>query len=104
MMLFGFPTEIQKTQGFLVFHQRQTKKPKTPSVWPPQKGLGLLDFWLFGFPRRRYEKLSPMKSMRFDGIYNEKEAEVGHGGVCPYIYIYICATPAPLQSPRNPLF
>ena len=38
------------------------------------------------------EKLSSMKSVRFDGIYNEKEAAVGHGGVCVsiYIYIYIC--------------
>ena len=34
------------------------------------------------------EKLSSMKSVRFDGIYTGKEAEVGHGGVCPYIYIY----------------
>ena len=33
------------------------------------------------------EKLSSMKSVRFDGIYTGKEAEVGHGGVCPYIYI-----------------
>ena len=32
-----------------------------------------------------------MKSVRFDGIYTGKEAEVGHGGgLCPYIYIYIC--------------
>ena len=30
-----------------------------------------------------------MKSVRFDGIYNRKEAEVGHGGgVSIYIYIY----------------
>ena len=37
------------------------------------------------------EKLSSMKSVRFDGIYNGKEAEVGHGGGgCPYIYIYVC--------------
>ena len=36
------------------------------------------------------EKSSSMKSVRFDGIYNGKEAEVGHGGGgCPYIYIYI---------------
>ena len=37
------------------------------------------------------EKLSSMKSMRFDGIYNGKEAEVvmGGGGVSIYIYIYI---------------
>ena len=36
------------------------------------------------------EKLSSMKSVRFDGIYNRKEAEVGQGGGgCPYIYIYI---------------
>ena len=35
------------------------------------------------------EKLSSMKSVRFDGIYNEKEAAVGHGGVCVSIYIYI---------------
>ena len=37
------------------------------------------------------EKLSSMKSVRFDGIYTGKEAEVGHGGGggCPYIYIYI---------------
>ena len=35
------------------------------------------------------EKLSSMKSVRFDGIYTGKEAEVGHGGVCPYIYIYV---------------
>ena len=36
------------------------------------------------------EKLSSMKSMRFDGIYNGKEAEVGQGGGgCPYIYMYI---------------
>ena len=35
------------------------------------------------------EKLSSMKSVRFDGIYNGKEAEVGHGGVSIYIYIYI---------------
>ena len=33
------------------------------------------------------EKLSSMKSVRFDGIYSGKEAEVGHGG-CPYIYIH----------------
>ena len=37
------------------------------------------------------EKLSSMKSVRFDSIYNGKEAEVGHGGAgCPYIYIYVC--------------
>ena len=38
------------------------------------------------------EKISSMKRMRFDGIYNGKEAEVGHGGGCPYryIYIYVC--------------
>ena len=30
-----------------------------------------------------------MKSVRFDGIYNGKEAEVGHG-VCVHIYIYAC--------------
>ena len=38
------------------------------------------------------EKLSSMKSVRFDGIYNEKEAAVGHGGVCVsiYIYTYVC--------------
>ena len=37
------------------------------------------------------EKLSSMKSVRFDGIYNGKEAEVGHGGcVCLYIYICVC--------------
>ena len=35
------------------------------------------------------EKLSSMKFVRFEGIYNGKEAEVGHGGGCPYIYIYI---------------
>ena len=35
------------------------------------------------------EKLSSMKSVRFDGIYNGKEAEVGHGGVSIYIYIYL---------------
>ena len=36
------------------------------------------------------EKLSSMTSVRFDGIYNGKEAEVGHGGcVCLYIYIYV---------------
>ena len=35
------------------------------------------------------EKLSSMKSVRFDGIYNEKEAAVGHGGGCVHIYIYI---------------
>ena len=38
------------------------------------------------------EKLSSMKSVRFDGIYNRKEAEVGQGGgggVPIYIYIYI---------------
>ena len=34
------------------------------------------------------EKLSSMKSMRFDGIYNGKEAEEGHGG-CVHIYVYI---------------
>ena len=34
------------------------------------------------------EKLSSMKSMRFDGIYTAKEAEVGHGGGCVHIYIY----------------
>ena len=37
------------------------------------------------------EKLSSMKSVRFDGIYTGKEAEVGHGGGgCVHIYIYIC--------------
>ena len=36
------------------------------------------------------EKLSSMKSVRFDGIDNGKEAEVGHGGVSIYIYIYLC--------------
>ena len=42
------------------------------------------------------EKLSSMKGVRFDGIYNGKEAEVGHGGaggVHIYIYpihIYVC--------------
>ena len=36
------------------------------------------------------EKSSSMKSVRFDGIYNGKEAEVGHGGgVHIYIYTYI---------------
>ena len=30
-----------------------------------------------------------MTSVSFDGIYNGKEAEVGHGGVCPYTYIYM---------------
>ena len=38
------------------------------------------------------EKLSTMKSVRFDGIYTGKEAEVGRGGgggVHMYIYIYI---------------
>ena len=34
------------------------------------------------------EKLSSMKSVRFDGIYNGKEAEVGHLG-CVSIYIYM---------------
>ena len=34
------------------------------------------------------EKLSSMKSVRFDGTYTGKEAEVGHGGVCLYIYIW----------------
>ena len=34
------------------------------------------------------EKLSSMKFVRFEGIYNGKEAEVGHGGgVSIYIYI-----------------
>ena len=34
------------------------------------------------------EKLSSMRSVRFDGIYTGKEAEVGHGGgVSIYIYI-----------------
>ena len=36
------------------------------------------------------EKLSSMKSVRFDGIYTGKEAEVGHGGGCVSIYIYVC--------------
>ena len=36
------------------------------------------------------EKLSSMKSVRFDGIYTGKEAEVGHGGGGGvHIYIYI---------------
>ena len=35
------------------------------------------------------EKSSSMKSVRFDGIYNGKEAEVGHGGGGVSIYIYI---------------
>ena len=35
------------------------------------------------------EKLSSMTSVRFDGIYNGKEAEVGHGG-CVCLYIYMC--------------
>ena len=35
------------------------------------------------------EKLSSMKFVRFEGIYNGKEAEVGHGGVSIYVYIYI---------------
>ena len=35
------------------------------------------------------ENLSSMKGVRFDGIYNGKEAEVGHGGGCVHIYIYI---------------
>ena len=36
------------------------------------------------------EKLSSMKSMRFDGIYNGKEAEVGHwgGGVSIFTHIH----------------
>ena len=34
------------------------------------------------------EKLSSMKSVHFDGVYNGKEAEVGHGG-CVSIYIYV---------------
>ena len=39
------------------------------------------------------EKLSSMTSVRFDGIYTGKEAEVGHGGgLCPYIYIYAYMT------------
>ena len=31
-----------------------------------------------------------MTSVRFDGIYNGKEAEVGHGGGggCPYIFLH----------------
>ena len=50
------------------------------------------------------EKSSSMKSVRFDGIYNGKEAEVGHGGggvsiyiythiyihIYIYIYVYVC--------------
>ena len=44
-----------------------------------------------------------MKSMRFDGIYNEKEAEVGHGGVCPYIYIYVLPPP-PSKAHGIPYF
>ena len=40
------------------------------------------------------EKLSSMKSVRFDGIYTGKEAEVGGGGVHIYIYshryVYPC--------------
>ena len=35
------------------------------------------------------EKLSSMKSVRFDGIYTGKEAEVGHGGGGVHIYIYV---------------
>ena len=38
------------------------------------------------------EKLSSMKSVRFDGIYNGKEAEVGHGGGVSTC-IYACHTP-----------
>ena len=38
------------------------------------------------------EKLSSMESMRFDGIYNGKEAEVGHGGGRVHIYIYTYLT------------
>ena len=34
------------------------------------------------------EKLSSMKSVRFDGIYNGKEAEVGHDIYIYIIYIY----------------
>ena len=34
------------------------------------------------------EKLSSMKSVRFDGIYTGKEAEVCHGGGCVHIYAY----------------
>ena len=35
------------------------------------------------------EKLSSMKSVRFDGIYSGKEAEVGQGRGCVHIYIYM---------------
>ena len=72
--VFGFPTEIQKTQGFLVFHQRPNKKTKIPCVFcfPPKIQFGfllekpktprktkknksfgpltkVLDFWICGF-------------------------------------------------------
>ena len=36
------------------------------------------------------ENLSSMKSMRSDVVYNGKEAEVGHGGVCVHIYMPRC--------------
>ena len=38
---------------------------------------------------KRHDFRSAMKSVRFDGIYSGKEAEVGHGGVSIYIYIFI---------------
>ena len=41
------------------------------------------------------EKLSSMKSVRFDGIYTGKEAEVGRGGgvhiyIYSHRYVYLC--------------
>ena len=42
-----------------------------------------------------------MKSVRFDDIYNGKEAEVGHGGgvsIYMYIYVYIYIYPISFQQ------
>ena len=90
------------------------KNKKNPRKTKKSKSFGILDFWIFVFlvspvvtcdllncfllvstgfrsAMKSKEKLSSMTSVRFDGIYNGKEAEVGHGGcVCLYIYICVC--------------
>ena len=64
MVFFGFPTEIQKTQGVFAFHQRPSKKNKTNCVfWFPFKIKKHVMFWIsVGKPKKTLGRPNKNKS------------------------------------------